>query len=76
MIWKKVNLYKTSAEEVEEREERIINEYLLREILKTEDLKERIEKISKVTKQQITKACKKINMDTIFLLEGVKDENN
>ena len=68
--------YKTSAEEVEEREERIINEYLLREILKTEDLKERIEKISKVTKQQITKACKKINMDTIFLLEGVKDENN
>lgn len=68
--------YKTSAEEVEEREDRIINEYLLREILKTEELKERVEKINKVTKQEIVKACKKINMDTIFLLEGVKDESN
>lgn len=68
--------YKTSAEEVEEREDSIINEYLFREILKTGDIKERVEEINKITKQQIIKACKKINMDTIFLLEGVNDENN
>ena len=69
-------LYNTSAEELEENENRIINEYLYEEILGLEPIEERVKKMSKVTKHQITKVCKKIGMDTVFLLEGVNDENN
>lgn len=39
-------------------------------------LDERIENISKVTKEDIINLHKKINMDTIFILEGEKDEKN
>lgn len=32
--------------------------------------------MNKVTKQEIIKASKKIGMDTVFLLEGVKNAEN
>ena len=68
--------YITSAEEMEETPSRIITEYLYESIIGLEPLKERVEKIKKVSKSQIVKAMKKINIDTIFLLEGVSHENN
>jgi len=68
--------YHTAQEEIEENEYRIINEYLAQELLGLDPMKERLDKMNKVTKQEITKAFKKINMDTVFLLEGVKHEEN
>ena len=68
--------YITSAEEMEETPSRIITECLYETVLGIEPLKTRIDKIKKVTKPQIVKAMKKINIDTIFLLEGVNNENN
>ena len=62
--------YKTSAESLMESPSRIINEVLTEEILGVEPLSERVRKIEKVTKKYIMRACKKINMDTVFLLEG------
>lgn len=62
--------YKTSAESLMESPSRIINEVLTKEILGVEPLSERVRKIEKVTKKDIMRACKKINMDTVFLLEG------
>lgn len=62
--------YKTSAESLMESPSRIINEVLTEEILGVEPLFERVRKIEKVTKKDIMRACKKINMDTVFLLEG------
>lgn len=62
--------YKTSAESLMESPSRIINEVLTEEILGVEPLSERVIKIEKVTKKDIMRACKKINMDTVFLLEG------
>ena len=62
--------YKTSAESLMESPSRIINEVLTEEILGVEPLSERVKKIEKVTKKDIMRACKKINMDTVFLLEG------
>lgn len=62
--------YKTSAESLMESPSRIINEVLTEEILGVEPLSERVRKIEKVTKRDIIRACKKINMDTVFLLEG------
>ena len=62
--------YKTSAESLMESPSRIINEVLTEDILGVEHLSERVRKIEKVTKKDIMRACKKINMDTVFLLEG------
>ena len=64
--------YNTSAEEVEESEFRMINEVLSEEILGLTPINERVAKMNNVTKVDIIKACKKIRMDTVFLLEGVK----
>lgn len=64
--------YNTAAEEVEESEQKIINEYLSQEILGIEPLSERVKIMNKVSKKEIIKVCKKINMDTVFLLEGGK----
>jgi len=68
--------YHTAQEGLEENEHRLINEFIAREFLGLDPVEERVEKMSHVTKQEIVKVCKKINMDTIFLLEGVKNEEN
>ena len=68
--------YNTACEEVEESEYKIINEYLSQEILGVEPLEERVKIMNNVTKKDIVKVIKKIDMDTVFLLEGVKDERD
>ncbi len=69
-------MYHTSLEAIEENENAIISEFLFEEILGLDPIPQRIEKMSKVKKQDITKVCKKITMDTVFLLEGVKNEED
>ena len=64
--------YNTSLESIEESEFHIINEYLFEEILGIDPIKIRHDKMKKVKKSEIVKAIKKITMDTVFLLEGVK----
>lgn len=66
--------YNTSLEELEESDNRMISEVLSGEILKLDPIDVRKEKMSKVKKSEIVKVLKKIDMDTIFLLEGVKHE--
>ena len=68
--------YNTACEEVEESEYKIINEYLSQEILGVEPLEERVKIMNNVTKKDIVKVIKKIDMDTVFLLEGVNDERD
>lgn len=68
--------YHTSIEEIEESEFQMINEVLSEEVLGLDSAKERVTKMNGVTKSDIIKACKKIQMDTVFLLEGVKNEND
>ena len=67
-------IYNTSKDETYESESRIINEYFLRDILSLPSLEERATIINNITKQEIVKAMKKIKIDTVFLLEGVKNE--
>ena len=64
--------YNTSLESIEESEFQIINEHLFEEILGIDPITIRHDKMEKVKKQEIVKAAKKITMDTVFLLEGVK----
>lgn len=62
--------FNTSAELIMESPLGIINEVLHEEILKVEPLDIRKEKIAKITRKDIIRASKKIDMDTVFLLEG------
>ena len=68
--------YLSSLEDIDENESKMINEVLFEEILGIEPINERIELMKKVRKQDIVRVCKKINIDTIFLLEGVKHEED
>jgi len=69
-------MYRSSLTSIEDGPMNIIREYLTEEMLGLESYKERVQIMDKVTKGEIVKAYKKIKMDTIFLLEGDKDENN
>lgn len=68
--------FNTALEELEESESKIINNYLMMELIGTDTIDVKREKMNKVTKEEIIKVAKKVNIDTIFLLEGVKDEGN
>ena len=62
--------YNTSAESIIESPARLINEIFSEEILGVDSLEKRKENINKVTKKDIIRVSKKLNIDTIFLLEG------
>lgn len=68
--------YNTALEELEESESKIINDYYMMELIGTDTIDVKREKMNKVTKEEIIKVAKKVSIDTIFLLEGVKDEGN
>ncbi len=53
---------------------RVINNYLLMELLGYDDLATRKRKIKKVTIEELKKTARKIKMDTVFLLYG--DDKN
>ena len=54
----------------------IINNYLMMELIGTDTIEEKRKKMNKVEKDEIVKVAKKVSIDTIFLLEGVKDGEN
>ena len=66
----------TALEELLESSDRIIDNYLMMELIGTDTVEVKREMIEKVTKEEIIKVAKKIKLDTIFLLEGVKDERD
>ncbi len=66
-------LYKTSINSIEDYEYQIINEYFKEKILSLDNYNDRFKNIDKVKKSEITKVFRKINMDTVFLLEGVEE---
>ena len=68
--------YLTALEEVYESSDRIIDNYLMMEIIGTDEIDVKREMIMKVTKDEIIRVAKKVKLDTVFLLEGVKDERD
>ena len=68
--------YKNTFKEVEDSAFSILNAYTSCEYLNYDPIEKRIKEIEKVKKEDITKVAKKIHVDTIFLLEGVNDEEN
>ena len=68
--------YLTALEEVLESSDRIIDNYLMMELIGTDTVDKKREMIGKVTKDEIIKVAKKVKLDTVFLLEGVRDERD
>lgn len=66
----------TALEEVLENPERIIDNYLMMELIGTDTIDKKREMIMKVSKEEIVKVAKKVKLDTVFLLEGIKDERD
>ena len=56
-----------------ESQSNIIDFYFMMDILKLDDLDTRRKKMAKVTKAEIVKVAKKVKMDTIYCLEGIKE---
>lgn len=65
-----------ALENIDEDENAMINDVMSSEILELDDIKTRINNIKKIKKSDIVKAFRKVHMDTVFLLEGVLDEEN
>lgn len=63
-------IYSSAISNIEENPSSLISEYLTEEITGLDSYKKRVEIMNKVTKKDIKKVLKKINTDTIFLLEG------
>ena len=66
----------TALDEVEDSPSRIMDNYYMMELIGTDDLDVKREKIMGVTKAEIMKVAKKVKMDTVFLLEGDGHEEN
>ena len=62
--------YNTLTESIVESHARLINESFSEKILGVDSLEKRKENINKITKKDIIRVSKKLNIDTIFLLEG------
>ena len=72
-IKKAKEFYQTSLEEMLESQASIISYYYMMDLLGLDDIKTRIKTMKKVEKSEIVKVAKKIKIDTIFCLEGVKE---
>lgn len=68
--------YISLLKEIEDNENAIIETYLAKDLLNLGSIEERKKEVMKVTKADIIKVAKKVKIDTIFLLEGVTDNEN
>lgn len=73
MLEKAKHIYINGCREIYDSPSSIISNYLSHEYLGLDLVEEKIKEVEKVTKEQIISLANKIEIDTIFLLEG--DEN-
>ena len=66
--------YINSLKELEDNPDSILSLYSGIEYLGSDDIKDRLVKINKVSKKDVIKLASKIHLDTIYLLEGELDE--
>lgn len=72
-IDKAKEMYLTAMDEIFESKSRIIETYYIQELLGTDDIETKKEKMMKVNKSEIIKVAKKIKIDTVYMLEGDKE---
>lgn len=62
--------YMNSIKELEDNPQNLLSMYTGMEYLKSDDIDNRIKRITKVNKKQIMKLASKIHLDAIYLLQG------
>ena len=66
-------MYLSSIDEIEESQDEIIDSYYMMDLLGVDDIETKKKKMMEVTKKEIISVSKKVHIDTIYLLEGVKE---
>ena len=66
--------FETAYDEVEESPSSVLDIYMMKDFIGTDDLEIKRIMTNRVTKKEIIKVAKKIKMDTVFMLEGDKNE--
>lgn len=66
-------LYLSSLDEIEESLDDIADSYYMMDLLGVDDIETKKKKIVTVTKEDIEKVSHKVFIDTIYMLEGVKE---
>ena len=65
--------YINTFKEIMDNPDSLLSSYVSMEYLDLDSFETRQEEIKKVTKDMIVNVSKKINLDTIYLLEGLND---
>ena len=65
--------FNTALDSLYESENSLIDCYYMMEILGIDEIETRRKMMNKVTKEEIIKVAKKIKMDTVYCLEGIKE---
>ncbi len=73
-IEKAKRLYLTALDDIKDSMSKIISSYYMMELLGTDELEVKRQKIMQVSKEEIIDVAKKVKMDTIFFLEGEKSD--
>ncbi len=63
-------IYESSLKEVYDNPFNLLNIYVSKEYLQTDDIEKRLEEIKKVGKKELLTFAKKVKLNTIYLLEG------
>lgn len=65
--------FQTSMDSLLESQSSIIESYYMMDLIGLDDISERVKKMNEVTINDIVKVAKKVKLDTIYCLEGVKE---
>lgn len=68
--------YLTALDDIVESPYQIIDAYYMMDLLGVDDIKTKQEKMKQVTKEEVIAVANKIKINTVFVLEGVTDEEN
>ena len=72
-IAKAKQIYLSAIDEIEESQSDIIDSYYMMDLLGVDDIETKKKKMMLVSRDDIIKVSKKVFIDTIYMLEGVKE---
>lgn len=69
-------MYVSSIDELEESQDDIIDSYYMMDLIGIDDIETRKKKMMEVSLEDVIGVAKKVHLNTVYLLEGDKDEEN
>lgn len=72
-IAKAKKIYLSAIDEIEESQSDIVDSYYMMDLLGVDDIETKKKKMLYVTREEIIEVSKKVKIDTVYMLEGVKE---